>query len=257
VMEHLRNGGSALCIFAPQGEDLHTALKEWGVQVRTDAVIVHEKIKAADSQNPDFLEEAKRMPFVFDIRDYGDHMLTRPLKSLASSLVPMVVVKTSEAKGYHPTQIIPMPANLPAWGDTDINALENGDLVKYDPAKNDVPGPVYAGAAVEADRGNRLVAIGSPLFIFDRFLNEPDPDLLKRGIFVARFPGNADLFMNSIFWLAKQETMIAISPSALEVDRIASMTPAAMAFWHWGVLIFGLPTLVILSGVWMYFVRRD
>ena len=33
VTEHLKNGGSALIIFAPQSDNLSDALKEWGIEI--------------------------------------------------------------------------------------------------------------------------------------------------------------------------------------------------------------------------------
>ena len=38
--------------------------------------------------------------------------------------------------------------------------------------------------------------------------------LREQRIFAPRFPGNAELFLNSVFYLAKMEPMIAISPAA-------------------------------------------
>ena len=51
--------------------------------------------------------------------------------------------------------------------------------------------------------------------------------------------------------------MIAISPSAMQVSRIAPMTESAARMWNVGVLLVGLPGLVIVAGVMMYMARRD
>ena len=44
-----------------------------------------------------------------------------------------------------------------------------------------------------------------------------------------------------MFWLAKMEPMIAISPAAMEVSRIEPMSPGVQGFWRTGVLLVGLP----------------
>jgi hypothetical protein len=95
------------------------------------------------------------------------------------------------------------------------------------------------------------------MFAFDRYLQEPDVNMLRRGIIVSRFPANAELFNNSVFWLAKMEPMIAISPAAMEVSRIEPIKPVALRLWREGLLMVGLPVVVILAGVAVWFSRRD
>src|SRR6185295_12550459 len=117
-----------------------------------------------------------------------------------------------------------------SWGETDIMALQQGDPPKFD-AKTDITGKLYGGAAVEKENGPRLVVFGSPLFAFNRYLSEPEPELARRGVFVSRFPANAELFLNSVHWLAHLDPMIAISPAAMEVSRIKPMSDGAQAAW--------------------------
>ena len=265
VSEHLKSGGSAMILFAPQVDNMAETLKEWGIEVNTNAVAVHQQIQASEGRQGDAVEEAQRYPFVFDIRDYGDHMITRPLDSLSSFLVPMLAVKTvapatqpattQPAATLKTTPIIPIPTNPPSWGETDLESLQSSDEIKFDEG-TDIAQPIYGGAA--AEKGNaRLVVIASPMFAFDRYLQEPDINMLRRGIVVSRFPGNAELFNNAVFWLSKMETMIAISPAAMEVSRIEPIKPAALRIWRDGVLMIGLPVAVILAGALVWFARRD
>jgi hypothetical protein len=95
------------------------------------------------------------------------------------------------------------------------------------------------------------------MFAFDRYLNEPDPNMLRRGVIVSRFPANAELFNNAVFWLAKMEPMIAISPAAMEVSRIEPIKPGALSIWRNGFLMLGLPMAVVLAGALVWFARRD
>jgi hypothetical protein len=94
-------------------------------------------------------------------------------------------------------------------------------------------------------------------FMTNRMISIPDSELARKGILVSRFPGNAELVANSVFWLANMETLIAISPSAMEVSRIAPMSDAAQTGWRVGALLIGLPGLVIVAGLLVYFARRD
>ena len=62
--------------------------------------------------------------------------------------------------------------------------------------------------------------------------------------------------MNSIFWLSHEDTMIAISPAAMQVSRIADMKDATLNTWR--VFLCGvLPALALAAGIGMYFSRRD
>ena len=111
--------------------------------------------------------------------------------------------------------------------------------------------------ALEKKDGPRLVVIGGGAFMANRYLEEPDPEVARaRHKLVARFPANGDLFMNSIFWLSHEDTMIAISPAAMQVARIADMKDSAVTVWR--IFLCGImPAMVLAAGIGMYFSRRD
>ena len=94
VAEHLKAGGSALILFAPRADDMTDLMKQWGIEVHAEAVAVHEVVKTSnEARQGDVIEEAQKYPFVFNIHDYGDTIITRPLKSLDSLLLPLMCVK--------------------------------------------------------------------------------------------------------------------------------------------------------------------
>jgi hypothetical protein len=226
---------------------------------------MHEPVSSQGTATSDILENAQRMPIVFVTRQYGDHPLARPLQSLPSLLSPIVPVQTSQEKGYTLTPLIPIPRTPTSWGETNVNdalqgkpaqfnagtGAEGGDLSNTDQS------PLYAGAAVDKKDGGRLVALGSLQFAMNQILEIPDQSMLKRGVVVAQFPGNAELFENSIFWLAKMDSMLAISPEALQISRIEPMGQGQLAFWRWGLLIVLLPLGVVVAGMGVYLKRRD
>lgn len=258
IAEHLKAGGSALIMCAPQGEDFSTALADYGIKVRTDAIVVHEPVPATGAQG-DFVNNAQRVPFVFVVNDYGPHMLAKPLQSLDMPLVACVPVSTEAKAGVKQWNMIPVPNDPPSWVETSIEPLMQGDsdTVTFDAAK-DTKGPLFVGAAAQKEQGEgRVVVLGSWQHAFNDLLRIPDPQLLEEhGIQVARFPGSMELMTNSVFWLSKMEPMIAISPAAMEVSRIQSMSKGAQRFWT-VALIGGLPLLVIAAGALMYVRRRD
>jgi hypothetical protein len=258
LLEHINAGGSAFILPFPQEDSPTNPLKDFGIDLRTDAVAVHETTAQPANTSDDPEQQLQQYPFVFTLRDYGDSPITRPLHSLDSLLVPLLPVKTHEVKGITVTPLLPIPGapNAPAcWGDTDLTALQQNKAPVFDP-KTDIAPPLFAGATAEKGQ-QRIVVIASPYFIFNQTLSEVDPDLARQRIFVPRFPGNMELFTNSIFWLAHQDSMISISPAAMQVQRIADMSDAALAGWRIGVLLLGLPGLVIVAGFMMYVARRD
>jgi hypothetical protein len=238
----------------PSSENLSDALKPYGLDLLSDAVIVHEVPKGEHPQSGDLAADAQWLPFVFLINKYGDHLLAKPLESLDFLIAAAVPIKANPTTGVTQSQLLPIPQNPQTWGERDLESA-NDNSVKYDPG-TDVPPPLFAGAT--AEKGNsRVVVLGCLQSFLNRVVAIPDQDMLKRGVVVARFPGNTELFANAIFWLAKMEPMIAISPAAMEVSRISNMSDATLNSWRVGVVLIILPGLVLAAGISMYFARRD
>jgi hypothetical protein len=261
LSEHLKNGGSAMLMVYPQTEKMDF-LKEWGIETKPDYVIVHDRIEQTGARGADRTADWMRQQPVFGIDQYGDHPITKPVQSLDGFFAPVIPVATVDAKGVKTTPLLPIPKTPTAWAEGDFDSLRKREQVKFggnkEGAPADLPLPLFAGAAAENDKGGRLVVIGCADFAMDDLLQEPDIEMLQsQGRLVPRYPGNAELFINSIHWLTKMDTMIAISPTALEVPRVAPIGDGALGFWRVGVLIIGLPLLVLVSGTLVYLKRRD
>ncbi|MDB5301462.1 MAG: ABC-type uncharacterized transport system, partial [Phycisphaerales bacterium] len=247
--------GAAMCLMNVNTDDLSSVLREFGVEVKTNKIAVHELIESASGAADDFIETARRSPAIFVLNQYGDHPITTPLNSLDGVFPPMIPVKKVDAPGANVTPILPIPQQPPSWG-TDIESLQNGGKIKFNPEK-DIKGPLWAGAAVEKKGAGKLVVIGSRTWVTNSIVRFPDQRLQKQRLDVARFPGNGELFTNSVFWLANQENMIALSPSAMDTPRIASMSIGALNVWRVGVFLVGLPVAALLCGLFVYQSRRD
>ncbi|HEV2294983.1 MAG TPA: Gldg family protein [Tepidisphaeraceae bacterium] len=267
VAQHLKEGGSAMFLFFPQSDDMHEALAEWGIEVQTGAMVVHEPIPSQGGPSGDFIEDAQRIPYIFVVNNYADHPITKPLQSLDFLMLQMLPVKTRSAAGYDANPLLAAPSG--AWGESNIEAAMRSEPIQLDPPKQadstpgsggDIPGPLFVAAASEKQGGGgRVVAIGGLQVFINGIIDEPDRKLLarERPIIVSRFPGNAELFANSVFWLAKMEPLIAISPAAMEVSRIKPMSEGTLKAWRIGALLVGLPGLVIAAGAFVWFARRD
>jgi hypothetical protein len=258
-------GGAAFLLFITHGDDMSAALKPFGITARTDAMAVHKLVKTeGGGDTGDIINSAERTPFIFTFKEWGDSVITRPLASLESILLQASPIQVTHVDGVTSTSLIPVPgapSSPESWGETDLTSIENDPKFDKDA---DIAAPIYAGAMAEKS-GQRVVCMGSePTFLgstgdrTNNIVDFYDQELAeKKGILVPQFPGSADFFMNSVFWLSHQDTMIAISPAAMNISRIGEMSKGVQRFWDIGVLLIGLPGLVLLAGAGVYFSRRD
>jgi hypothetical protein len=268
---HLGHGGSAVILTQPSqggatepsgGDPFQSVIKEWGIDLHPDLMAVHDQPPAPPAgANVDPLQDALRRPFFWDLRDYGEAELARPLKNLECLMLVMSPVTTHDVSGYTVQKLLPLP-DAPAaprsWGARDFqDALTNGKAIKFDPNK-DMPGPLFGGAVSEKKGGGRLVVIGDIEFAINQIIAMGDEAVeQEEDRQVDRFPGNGELATNSVFWCAKMDQMLALSPAALQVSRISNIGPATLNFWRIGLVLILLPAAVLVSGLGMYFARRD
>ena len=85
----------------------------------------------------------------------------------------------------------------------------------------------------------RLVVFGSSLLASNKFF---------------KLQGNGDLFMNSVSWLAEDETLIAIRPKALRADPVV-LTPS-MTWVMFVVPVILVPLVWIIAGIAIFLYRR-
>ena len=72
---------------------------------------------------------------------------------------------------------------------------------------------------------------------------------------VYNYPGNAELFVNAMYWLAHDSHLIAVSPRAtvaLRIARMGSGEETMVRLWSF----IGPACLVIVAGFVVFLVRR-
>ena len=79
-----------------------------------------------------------------------------------------------------------------------------------------------------------------------------DSDFVTNGYL--GIPGNKDLFLNSINWLAQQENLISIRPKDPEDRRITVTADQQRRIFWLTVLI--IPGLILFAGVQTWWRRR-
>lgn len=131
----------------------------------------------------------------------------------------------------------------------------------FNPEPDSERDQVLIGAAVEKDDA-RLVTLGSATWAMDEVLSLaalPDgtvgPDLADREGARILYPGNSDLFINSICWLAHEEALIAASPRTQDIRRIQPMSTGALQTTR--VLLWaGMPAVILVLGIGVGLMRR-
>ncbi|MEM6553973.1 MAG: Gldg family protein [Planctomycetota bacterium] len=110
------------------------------------------------------------------------------------------------------------------------------------------------GATAEKADGGRLAVVAEPIWATDQvttFGVHPElgagPGLAERPGGRAMFGGNAELFINTVYWLAKEDGLIATSPRAGDVPRVGAMSDGELRAYRLAVL-FGLPGAVLVGG---------
>ncbi len=186
----------------------------------------------------------------------GEHPVS---KAVAGQLVLTVGLPLSAAseEAQANTQFWPLvQTGRDTWADNPFGQ------VKRDPG--DPTGPFTIAAASQV--GDRRAVVLSD-FALD--LNRPRPSMYDDARLVRRLmnaatgqvyeqmqlPGNAELFVNSVYWLAGRDELIATSARSQDVRRMQNISPAAKTVVGW-VLLAGLPFGCIVTGLCVGLLRR-
>jgi len=131
-----------------------------------------------------------------------------------------------------------LSSNERSWGETDMKSPE----ASFD-EKKDLKGPVSLAVVATKDLGNdkkaRLIVYG-------------DSDFASNGF--SGTQGNGNLFMNSVSWLAQDESFISIRPKD-PTDRRLTLTEAQSRMVSY-VSVVLLPISILIAGISVWMNRR-
>lgn len=185
---------------------------------------------------------------------YPNHAITQGFNLLtAYPLARSMSLVEKPVEGRTAQSIIETSSR--SWAETDLKPTGK---VEMNADKGDKAGPVSIGVAVSAPVSQpqkpaetkpgeeppktpeaRVVAIGDSDFATNSVLG---------------IQGNADLFVNTINWLAQQENLIAIRPKEAS-DRRLTMTANAVRGIF--VMFLAVPVAVFGAGVFTWWRRRE
>jgi ABC-type uncharacterized transport system involved in gliding motility auxiliary subunit len=176
-----------------------------------------------------------KLPATFSLATgYGQHRITE--NSSLTSVFPFARrIAAAEGSTWKFTPLVEVARQ--GWLETGgIN-----DNVAFDKDR-DVRGPIVVGAALERDVGSRkqrVVVMGTSQYLANQY---------------ASLLGNMDLGINTVNWLAGDESLITIQPRARE-DLTLEFSRAGLVLVGFGFLVV-LPLAFLVTGGVVWWRRR-
>jgi len=217
-------------------------LAAWGIKA-TDTIVVDASGRTNDPFSP-----AAAPP-------YPQHAITRDFGLITAFPLARALVADSSAGEGRTAQ--PFLQTSPrSWAESDMAQVQRPETLKADEGESDIMGPVTIGMTVAVPSKpaaapaedlkdqppppeTRIAAIGDSDFASNAVLG---------------VPGNVDLFMNTVGWLAQQENLISIRPREA-ADRRLTIT-ATQITAVFAVSMFLIPIAVLGGGFYAWWRRR-
>ncbi len=249
---YLARGGKVLFLLDPPDRadaaevtNLAALLQKWGIEIGTNVVV-------DVSGMGQLLGTDVSVPVAVK---YEPHPITERFNLLtAYPLARSVTATSGGANGRTAQALVNTSPN--SWAETNIKELTTSGKVARELDKGDKAGPVSLAAAVSAPAEAATPA--DPTKPADvskpetRIAVFGDSDFVTNGYL--GIPGNRDLFLNTINWLAQQENLISIRPREAGSSTLSMTADGARRIFWLSVLI--IPGLILAAGVQTWWRRR-
>jgi len=230
-------------------------MKAWGLTPRVDRMVL------GTTAGPEGRDRATATHMVADWP--AGSPITRPLRGMSGRLFPLSPVETEPVEGVSVQPLVWLREG-PLWTDAYSRAAISGDGLldaKVDP-RTQRDAFVTAVAAARGDA--RMAVFTSPLWATDAYTAAGEIETPRGRVVVedaglrpggqVLYPANAELFVNTVYWAAGMEQLIAASPRTQQVRRITVSDSTRTAFYI--ILGGGLPLAAAAGGVVVWFARR-
>ncbi len=260
IRNYLDRGGRALFLINPdypeESADLSALLARWKVRVGENVVIDESAVGRLPGMN-------EYMPAVMQ---YPAHPITRPLGNTVSFFPLVRSIETASASDDTvEIQTIAM-TGARSWAETTLPGSPD-EAMEYVPVldpESDEPGPVSIAVAITAvprALPRRDMATLTP----QEMAMRPEEHELKTRIVVVgnssfasnayiMLPGNGDLALNILNWLAQEEDLLAIRPKSSDTRLVQiSLSQMRDIFIFTGILS---PIGILILGVVVWWRRK-
>jgi len=186
----------------------------------------------------------------------SDHPIARAVKGQTLYIEwPVALELDSGGAGAAPVMLFAVPGASETWAESQWSNLwvarsrpEPGqEQPEFDGAR-DLRRDAYPVAAAVERRGAgggdvRCVVVGANTW----FVDDRAEVVRVDGRIVDATPGNLELFESSVYWLARQDELIAASPGARAVPLVKDVSASRLKLVRLAVVL-GLPALVLVLG---------
>ena len=257
VRRYLTRGGKIFFMLDPPDRadaseltNLSALLKDWGIEIGTNVVV-------DVSGMGQLLGTDVSVPVVVK---YEPHPITEHFNLITAFPLARSVTAIAGGTGGHTAQNL-MATSPNSWAESNIKELTTTGKVARELDKGDKAGPVSLAAAVSSpvnDAPSPAAAPADPAKAADAAKPETriavfgDSDFVTNGYL--GIPGNRDLFLNTINWLAQQENLISIRPREAGSSTLSLTADAAQRIFWLSILI--IPGLILTAGIQTWWRRR-
>jgi ABC-type uncharacterized transport system involved in gliding motility auxiliary subunit len=253
LKRYLGRGGKVLFLVDPPDRtdsppltNVAALLKDWSIEIGNNIVVDVSGMGQIFGTDASVPVAAK-----YDSHPITDRFNLLTAYPLARSVTPI----SGGTNGKFAQALVETSSS--SWAETDIKRLTTTGQVKRELDQGDKAGPITLAAAVSAPAADaaapadgskkedtskpetRLAVFGDSDFVGNGFLG---------------IPGNRDLFLNTVNWLAQQENLIAIRPKDPE-DRRITLTRDQQQIIFWLTVLI-IPGVILLAGVQTWWRRR-
>jgi ABC-type uncharacterized transport system involved in gliding motility auxiliary subunit len=232
---------------APPLTNVAGLLNEWGIQFGNDIVV-------DISGMGQFLNTGPEVPVA---ARYENHPITERFNLITAYSLTRSVTPSADPGSGKSAQSLVMTSPQ-SWAESDIAQLLKSGEVTRDFEKGDKAGPISLAAAVSAPAEDAPAATPAsdpanpPSRPETRIAVFGDSDFVSNGWL--GIPGNRDLFLNTVNWLAQQENLISIRPKDPE-DRRITLTADQQQRIFWLTVLL-IPGVILAAGVHTWWRRR-
>lgn len=246
LQRYVELGGRLLMLTDPrEGVDVRTIAEHFGITVDNDVVIdLVQRLLMGPALATEFMSNS-----------FGSHEITRRLTkqdvmifNMASSVRP----KDKSGGDATYTELIKTTEN--GWGETDLKSIFDGAEPTAQKDAQDIAGPVSLAVAFEKKlaptEGEKIAEGATPKVA--RVVVYGDSDWITNKYF--QYSSHKDLILNSLNWLAGEESSITIRPKKM---RAALQPIASETFKNLLLSGFIIPELVLIFGLVIWWRRRE
>ncbi len=253
LKRYLAKGGKLLVMVDPPDRDdapaltnLQALLRDWDIEIGNNVVV-------DVSGMGQLIGTDASVPVA---ASYPSHPITEKFTFLtAFPLTRSVSAVAGGVNGHYAQPFVQTSER--SWAETDIKQLMSTGKVAMEPDKGDKPGPVSIAAATAATAAAAPEPAAKP--------GDPAPPKPETRVAVMGdsdfasnawlgMQGNRDLLMNTVNWLAQNESLIAIRPRETG-DRRVTLTSRQQSGVFWMALLL-IPACVFGAGVYTWWRRR-